>query len=63
MSNNNDKDQEKLLGDIVEQALEKVGGKRVARAVEKVTGKPCGCGKRKQRLNNLHRNIKNKTKK
>lgn len=60
MSNENDQDKEKLLGDIVENALKKAGAKKLARATQRVTGKPCGCGKRKQRLNNLHKNLKNK---
>ena len=41
-----------LLGDHVKNALEKVGISE-----EKVTkwlGRPCGCAKRRQKLNNLH---------
>ncbi len=41
-----------LIGDIMEQALERIGisQERVSRWI----GKPCGCAERKQRLNQLH---------
>ena len=48
----------KLLGDRVEEALKKVGADKVARAVERVTKRPCGCQKRKQMLNNLHKRMR-----
>lgn len=49
---------EKLLGDHVEDALKSVGGDKIARAIEKVTKKPCGCGKRRNALNNVHTRIR-----
>lgn len=48
-------EEEKLLGDRVDEVLTKMGGKKVARAVEKVTKKPCGCKERKKRMNRWHR--------
>lgn len=50
-------DEEKLLGDKVEEVLQKVGADKVAKKVEKVTKRPCGCQKRKNKLNNLHRRM------
>ena len=44
-----------LLGDKVEKVLKKVGGDKAAKVYEKVTKKPCGCQKRKEKLNNFHR--------
>ena len=51
---------ERLLGDIVEEQLKKVHADKIAAAVSKVTKKPCGCGKRKEALNELHQRIKNR---
>jgi hypothetical protein len=48
------KGQEKLLGDHVQAALEKVGGKHVAKVIERITKKPCNCGQRKAWMNKLH---------
>lgn len=48
---------EKLLGDKVEEALKKVGADKVAKQIEKITKKPCGCQKRKQQLNDIHRRL------
>lgn len=48
-------DNKKYLGDIVEEALHKVG---VDKVVKSVTGKhDCGCSKRKRMLNTLHRKV------
>lgn len=49
---------EKLLGDRVEAALKTVGADKVARQVERVTKRPCGCGKRRDALNNVHKRIR-----
>ena len=51
-------DEKKLLGDHVSDVIERAGGGHVARAVEKVTGKPCGCAKRRQALNDWHRQVR-----
>lgn len=48
----------KLLGDRVENALKKVKADKAAKVIEKVTKKPCGCQKRKQMLNNLHKRMR-----
>jgi hypothetical protein len=47
----------KLLGDRVEQVITILGGKQVSKAIERVTKKPCGCARRKEKLNNLHRRL------
>ena len=52
-------DEEKLAGDELEEILKKLGADKLAEAYEEVTGKDCGCSKRKEWLNNLHRRIKN----
>lgn len=49
--------EQKLLGDKVEEIIKKMHGDKLAKAYEKVTGRPCGCQKRKEALNNLHRKI------
>jgi hypothetical protein len=42
------------LGDTVERALDVAGIGRVAkRLIRALTGKPCGCGRRRERLNHL----------
>lgn len=41
------------LGDTVNTIAEKTGVKRVANIIEKKTGKPCGCGKRRAKLNKM----------
>lgn len=46
---------EKLLGDLTEETLRKLRADRVARAYTRITKKPCGCGQRKEKLNELHR--------
>lgn len=45
---------EKMLGDVIEEAAKIIGADKVAKAVERVTKKPCGCAQRKQRLNAWH---------
>lgn len=49
-------DSPKLLGDMVEEALEAVGGKQVAAIITRITQKPCNCGARKNALNAIHNN-------
>jgi len=39
------------LGDVVEAAAKATGVKAVVDKISKVTGKDCGCGKRKEALN------------
>jgi hypothetical protein len=41
----------KGLGDTIEKITTATGIKKVVEAVAKVTGKPCGCSKRKEKLN------------
>lgn len=45
--------QKRGLGDVVDKITAKTGIKRVVKAIEKKTGKPCGCGKRRAKLNNM----------
>jgi hypothetical protein len=45
----------KHLGDFVESALDKIGAARVVNKVHAWLGIPCGCKKRKEKLNQLHR--------
>jgi hypothetical protein len=52
-----DNKQPELLGDKVEKVIEALGGKSVAKQIERITKKPCGCQKRKQALNNMHRRM------
>jgi len=42
----------KGLGDTIEKITTATGIKKVVDTVSKVTGKGCGCGKRKEKLNN-----------
>jgi len=48
---------DQLLGDIVEQQLKKIKADKIAALVSKVTKKPCGCAKRKEQLNALHKRV------
>lgn len=48
---------EKYLGDHIEDALKKVGVDKVVEKIEQITKRPCGCQKRKERLNQLHRHL------
>ena len=43
----------KGLGDTIEKITTATGIKKVVDTVSKVTKKPCGCKKRKEKLNNL----------
>ncbi len=49
--------EQKLLGDRTAELLQKVGVDKLAKAYERVRGKPCGCSKRRQALNNIHRAV------
>jgi len=42
----------KGLGDTIEKITKATGIKKVVDTVSKATGKDCGCGKRKEALNN-----------
>ena len=46
-----------LLGDKVEKILKSIGGNKVAEIIEKVGRRPCGCGGRKDKLNEWHRKV------
>ena len=48
----------KLLGDKVEEVLKKVGAETVQKAYRRVTKRDCGCGKRKAKLNELHKRVR-----
>ena len=54
----NKEEEEQLLGDEVEKLLEKIGADKLAEAYEEITDHDCGCDKRKEWLNNLHRKWK-----
>lgn len=41
------------LGDLVQWGLAKIGVELVVKRIEKATGKPCGCGKRQDKLNEM----------
>jgi len=43
----------KGLGDTIEKITTATGIKKVVDKVSEVTKKPCGCGKRKEKLNKL----------
>lgn len=47
--------EQKLLGDLTEETLKKMGADKLVKFYERTTGKPCNCANRKQVLNNLHR--------
>ena len=40
-----------LLGDKIANTIKKIGGNKIAKKIQKVTGKDCGCGARRNRLN------------
>ena len=44
-----------LLGDRIERALKKVRADKAAEYITRRTGKDCGCNKRKERINQAHR--------
>lgn len=48
---------DQLLGDFVEEQLKKVKADKIAAMVSKVTKKPCGCDKRREQLNALHKRV------
>ena len=43
----------KGLGDTIEKITNATGIKKVVEAVAKASGKPCGCSKRKDKLNEV----------
>ena len=51
-------EEEKLLGDEVEEILHKMGADKAAKLYEEMTDQDCGCEGRKQWLNNLHKKWK-----
>jgi len=53
---------EQLLGDLTEDAMKKLRLDRLAKRYSKITGKPCGCAKRKERINRLHEKFRDGTK-
>jgi len=53
-------DHSKGLGDTIEKITKAVGIDKVMESIEKKTGKPCGCEKRKNKLNKVFPYGKNK---
>ena len=47
----------KMLGDMTEAMLKKVGADKLAKYYERISGRPCNCAGRKQTLNNIQRAI------
>ena len=47
--------EEKLLGDRTAEVLQKLRADRVTAAYTRITGKPCNCGQRQNKLNELQR--------
>jgi hypothetical protein len=45
------KQEDKGVGDTVERLAHVIGADKIAKAYETVTHKPCGCQKRKEKLN------------
>lgn len=54
----NEPEEEKLAGDQLEEILHDLGADNLARLYEEVSGNDCGCDKRKDWLNKLHRRFK-----
>jgi len=50
---------EEYLGDDIEAIMEKIGATKLRDAFEDATGVDCGCDKRKEWINNLHKKWKN----
>ena len=48
----------KLLGDMLDEQFKRFGVTTVVQAIEKLTKQNCGCGNRKEKLNALHRRLK-----
>lgn len=51
-------EEEKFLGDHVEDLAKKLGMDRAAKRIEQITKKPCNCGQRKLNLNELHKRLR-----
>ena len=51
----NDKKEEKLAGDELEEILHKMGADKLAHLYEEMTEEDCGCEGRKQWLNKMHK--------
>lgn len=49
---------EKLAGDKAEEILSKFGADELASLYEEMTGNDCGCDKRKEWLNDIHRKVR-----
>lgn len=45
----------KLMGDRIEDLFKTMRADKAAKLIERATGKPCGCKKRKERINKAHR--------
>lgn len=49
---------EKLLGDIIEDVAKKLKIDKLRDELERLTGLNCNCNNRKERLNQIHRQLK-----
>lgn len=56
-------EEEKLLGDHIEDFLEAIGADKLAKAFEEMFDTDCGCEERKEKLNKVHKKWKNHGKK
>lgn len=45
----------KLMGDRIEEIFKAMRADKAAVMIERATGKPCNCGQRKEKLNNMHK--------
>jgi len=49
---------ERLAGDVTADVLRAIRADRVADAYTRITGKPCNCGRRRDKINSLHRRLR-----
>lgn len=45
----------KLMGDRIEEIFKAMRADKAAAMIERATGKPCNCGQRKEKINELHK--------
>ena len=45
----------KLMGDRIEEIFKAMRADKAATMIERATGKPCNCGQRKEKINELHK--------
>ena len=49
---------EQLLGDKTEAIMKALKADRISKAISRITKRPCNCGQRKMKLNELHRKLR-----